>query len=67
MPSLSAQRRLVAAGWYHIQINLAKLTAPSDADAKSAIASLANLWTRIIILDKSGGCSNVSSTEALAL
>ena len=38
-------------GWYHLQINLAKLTATDNTKAAS---SLTNLWTRIVIRDKSG-------------
>ncbi|GAB4816035.1 hypothetical protein N2152v2_003081 [Parachlorella kessleri] len=38
-------------GWYHIQINLAKLTA---TDNTKAVSSLTNLWNRIVIRDKSG-------------
>ena len=37
-------------GWYHLQINLAELT----ADGSSATTALANVWNRLVISAMSG-------------
>eukprot|EP00887_Chlorella_sp_A99_P000109 scaffold16.g109.t1 len=39
-------------GWYHVQINLARLT--DSSDTKLGAVPVPNTWTRITLLDKSG-------------